>query len=270
MADFKISVDLSGVLAALQAQVDDALFPRVSQAVAAIAAQAHKEWKESINNARLWSGEKQPYISSVDMKMTGPYSAVVWSDYALAQEIETGRPARDLKKMLDTSLKVRMSKKGKRYLIIPFRHNTPGNTALAPAMPADVHQIVSSPQFKKSSVTGMGTRLSGTGAMGISSRKLLTVAQAKYQWGSRLQNGLTPKIQPFHSNAPSDGMVRMQTSSGGQKSSAYLTFRTMVEGSPKWIVGPKPGLFLVKSLIDRLQPMADHVIGAAITKDLAG
>lgn len=268
MAEFKISVDLSGVLEALQAQVNDALFPRVTEAVGAIAAQAQKEWKQEILNAKLWSGEKIPYFNSIEMKMTGSYSAVVWSSYTMAEEIETGRPAKDLKKMLDTSLKVRRTKSGQRYMLIPFRHNTPGNTALATPMPDDVYKIVSSGDFKKSSVTSMGTRMSGTGAMGIKSRQMLTTPQAAYKWGDRLENGLTQKIKPFHANAPTDGMVRMQTSSGGQTSSEFLTFRTMKEGSQKWIVPAKPGLQIVSGIATRLQPIADQIIGAAVTKDL--
>jgi hypothetical protein len=267
MAEFKISIDLAGVVDTVRMLIHEELFPKTSQAVQAIAYQAQEEWKQDVLKARLWSTEKTDYINSIQVKMTGAYSAVVWSDYKFAEEIETGRPAKDLKKMLNTSLKVRKTKDGRRYLIIPFRHNTPGNTALANDMPADVHKIVSSKNFKKSTVTGMGTRLSGTGAMGITSRKMLTVKQASYKWGDRLENGLTEKLKPFHSNAPTDGMVRMQTKSGKQNSSSYMTFRNMIEGSPKWIVPAKPGLFIAKKVAERLAPLADKVIKEAVKKD---
>lgn len=269
MADFKISVDMSGIVSALDSLIHEQVFPRVGQAIEALAVAARADWQQAIYHAKLWDGEKKPYMESIQVKMTGPYSALVWSEYKYAHEIETGRPARDLKKMLDTSPKVRISKQGKRYLIIPFRHNTPGNTALAAPMPQNVYDIVSSREFKGSAVIGQYMRTSGLGAMDPKSRKLLTVKQAQYAWGSRLQNGLTKRLSPKHSNAPTDGMVRMQTTPpGGPKSSAYLTFRVMVEGSNKWIIPAKPGLNLVKGVADRLQPLAEKAIQEAVKRDL--
>jgi hypothetical protein len=43
-----------------------------------------------------------------------------------------------MKKALQTSAKVRMSKDGKKYLVIPFRHGTPGSTE-SKAMPDDIY-----------------------------------------------------------------------------------------------------------------------------------
>jgi hypothetical protein len=199
--------------------------------------------------------------------MTGAFSAEVSSEYRYAQEIETGRPARDLKKMLDTSMKVRLSKKGKRYLIIPFRHQVPGADAIGQSMPDDVYELAR--QMKPSRVTGTSRRLSGTGAMDIKTRKPVTVAQRKYLWGGSLPAGATPKMQTREGSRYA-GMYRFNTSSGNAKSSTYLTFRVMVEGAPGWIVAAKPGLNLVKGVTDRLQPLADKAFSEAVKRDLAG
>jgi len=43
-------------------------------------------------------------------------------------------------------------------------------------------------------------------------------------------------------------MVRMDTSTGKAKSSAYLTFRTLAEGSPGWIQKAKPGLWILRGV----------------------
>ena len=56
----------------------------------------------------------------------------------IAVYLEKGTEPYDLKKMLYTSAKVRVSKDGKRYLIIPFRHGVPGTKMFA-AMPKDIY-----------------------------------------------------------------------------------------------------------------------------------
>lgn len=263
MSQFRIAVDLSGVMGQARGIIDATVLPRLNQAVSAVTQQAAIDWKEAVARAKLWSGEKQQYGESIQWKMTGAFSAEVSSDYKWAQEIDSGRPARDLKKMLDTSLKVRLSKKGKRYLIIPFRHQVPGADAIGQSMPDEVYELAR--QLAPSRVTGTGRRLSGTGAYDVKSRKPLTVAQRKYAWGGSLAPGATPKMQSRHV-----GMYRFDTSSGNAKSSTYLTFRVMVEGSPGWIVPAKPGLNLVKGVTDRLQPLAEKAFGEAVKRDLAG
>lgn len=262
MSQFSIKVDLSGVIAQARGIIDAEVMPRLNQAVGAVAQQAHIDWKEAIARAKLWSGEKTAYGESITWKMTGPFSAEVSSEYKFAQEIESGRPPRDLKKMLDTSLKVRTTKTGKRYLIIPFRHNTPGADAVGQAMPESIYNLAR--QLTPSRVTGTGKRLSGTGAMDISTRKAVKVAQRKYVWGGSLPPGTAPKLRGDRYA----GMVRMETSSGKQKSSSYLTFRVMGEWSSGWIIPAKPGLNIVKGVTDRLQPLAEKAFGEAVKRDL--
>lgn len=263
MSQFSIKVDLSGVMAQARGIIDAEVMPRLNQAVGAVAQQATIDWKSSIARAKLWSGEKTPYAESVTWKMTGAFSAVVQSEYKYAQEIESGRPPRDLKRMLDTSLKVRTTKTGKRYLIIPFRHSTPGNDAHGPSMPDSVYELAR--QLTPSRVTGTGQRLSGTGAMNIKTRKAITVPQRKYVWGGSLPPGTAPKLRGDRFA----GMVRFETSSGKQKSSSYMTFRVMGEWSTGWIIPAKPGLNIVKGVTDRLQPLAEKAFSEAVKRDLA-
>ena len=207
----------------------------------------------------IWIAEKQKYVESITWKPSGPFSAHVWADYKFAEEIETGRPARDLKAMLQTSNKTRLTKSGKKYLIIPFRHNVPGNEAHARAMPPEVYAAVSSADFRKSRVTGKTTRLNAKGAV---------VPQNVYHWGSRLMHE-GQKLKEFHTSNPYDGMVRFNTSSGKQKSSAYLTFRVMMEGSMKWIVPAKPGAFILQKVVADIEPKAQAAFEKAMEIDTA-
>lgn len=277
MAEFKISVDLSGIAGAGNI-INQQVFPLLSQAVRAVAQQTAINWQEAVQRAKLWSGEKDAYSGSIQMKMTGPFSALVWSDYKYAEEIETGRPPRDLKVMLNTSLKVRTTKTGKRYLFIPFRHNTPGNDALAPAMPPDVYAMAK--EMAPSSIVGQKQRLSGTDAYDMQTRQRLTVPQNVYKWGDRL-DVMTPTRQfnaTFGGAAGKisekmmgryQGMYRFNTTTpGGAQHSTYLTFRTMAEGSPGWIVPAQPGLYLAKKTADEMQPLAEEAFGEAVKRTL--
>lgn len=249
---YRVSIDID--LDAIQQQMVGALFPAIAQAVAAVAEHGANEWKAAVHKAPLWSVEKAAYIDSIQWRMTGQTSAEIWADYKLSGEIESGRPARDLKKYLQTSRKVRTTKKGQRYLIIPFRHNTPGNSAHAAPMPDHVYDLAR--QLSKSSVNGMGKRLSGSGHL---------VPQASYKWGGRLPPGLMPKAKPHHKTDLYAGMVKFDSSANGKKSSVYLTFRVMSENSSGWIVPAKPGLNLAQKVSQNLQPLLEAAVSKAVS-----
>ncbi len=257
MTNFKIQVDLGGVLTQVPAIINEQVFPHLSQAVMAVADKTAENWKVEVMKAKLWHGEKQAYAGSITWRPTGPLSARVESDYKHALEIDNGRPSRDLKVMLKTSKKIRETKTGKKYLIIPFRHNTPGNTAHAQAMPQEIYDQVSSPSFQKSRITSKTTRLSASGHK---------VPQNVYAWGSKLS---VPKL-PNGRRSKYDGMYRFDTSSGKQKSSSYLTFRTMMEGSSGWIVPARPGLHIIQGTAQAMQAKAEKAFAKAMELDTSG
>lgn len=264
---FNISFDLGKVLD-LAAVVNKQVFPLLNQAVNAVAQQTAADWQKAIYQAKLWSGEKDAYAQSISWKMTGDFSAVVEATYKHAEEIESGRPARDLKRMLNYSLKVRQSKTGTRYLYIPFRHNTPGNSAHAPAMPQDIYDLAK--QLAPSSITGQVSRVSGTGAYDTKTQQLLTVPQNTYHWGQRLPAGLSQKLKPHHATDIHAGMYRFDTSTpGGAKSSQYLTFRTMSEKSKGWLVPAQPGQNIARGVTEQMQPKANAAFAEAIKRTLA-
>lgn len=267
MAQFEIAVDLSGVMEAAGNVVNDQVFPLVSQAVRAIAAQTQANWIESVQRAKLWSGERDAYASSVKWKETGPFSALVWSDYKHAEEIEFGRPARDLKKYLDTSPKVRRSANDRRYLIIPFRHNTPGSGAHARPMPPDVYEIART--LAPSRIVGKTKRVSGLIASDIKTRGPLMVDQNLYRWGESLPAGHGELRRAHHKTDPYAGMYRFDTKTpGGQRYSTYLTFRVLAEGQTGWVIPPKPGLHLAKQVAETMLPFAERAFAEAIRRTL--
>ncbi|MDP3327196.1 hypothetical protein [Parvibaculum sp.] len=227
-----------------------------------------ERWREAVLRAPLWEGERRAYAATISYSFDGQFAGIISSDYKYVEDIEHGRPPRDLKRMLDTSMKVRTSKAGRRYLIIPIRHNTPGHSAHASAMPAGVHAEART--LSPSKITGHGRRVSGTGALDIRTKQQYLVRARKYQWGGRLPAGLAPKMKASHKSDPFAGMVRFDTGTKGAKSSTYMTFRVMAEGQPGWIVAAKPGLNLVKGVVDVLKVDAEKIFGAAVQQDLSG
>ena len=243
---YKISISL-GDRMEVSAGINAAIFPLMNQAVNGIAQATASRWIEAVQRGKMWSGEKDAYAKTITYRMTGDFSAVVESDYRYAQDIETGRPPRDMKKMLNTSMKVRVSKDGTRYLIIPFRHNADTVPQQAKAM-------------SLSTITGHGRRLSGTGASSLKTKAPATVRQRQYNWGDRLVGPGASKNQ--------QGMVRMNTATGGKKSSAYLTFRVMSEKSSGWITKAQPGQYIVRDVAQEMQPVADAFLGEAVKRTL--
>lgn len=231
-----------------------ALEAGVEQAVQQTAKSAALEWVAKIDASRMWAGDKKKYAESIGWRSTGFAKAEVTASFDKASDYETGLPERDLKKMLDTSNKVRVVKKGrnqgKKYLIIPFRHNVD-------SMPANVLNAAN--KLSKSYVTGQRKRLSGTGAH---------VDQLTYKWGGKLQAGLSSKLKAHHKSDIHAGMVRFNTSSGKSNSSAYLTFRIMGEWSNGWIVPKKDGLYLLKGVAEAAQVQFDAAMGVVMSYTL--
>lgn len=271
---FDITFDLGSVLDISRA-VNKQVFPLLNQAVRAVAKQGASDWKQAIYQAKLWSGEKDTYAATVTWKMTGDFTALIQSDYKHAAEIEGGRPARDLKQMLNTSLKVRRTEKGKRFLVIPMRHNV--------KKLEDAGLYGAAKALEESMIIGQGerasgevTRLSPTSGMSKSSKQSpylsnpdtrgdMMVNQNSYSWGGKLSASDTG------GNKWAEGMRRFDTSTpGGGKSSTYLTFRIMMEGSKGWIVPAQPGQHLVRKVTTALQPKAQAAFAAAIKKQLGG
>jgi hypothetical protein len=282
MAEYTISLQLPSVDQLVRV-INGATFPLAAKAVAAIASETAFRWKESVARARLWSGEKTPYMQSIKVRVLDDLNMEVYSDYKYAEEIEQGRPPRDLKLMLNTSTKTRVSQKGRRFLVIPIRHNTPGNEAHAPAMPMSVYELAK--EMIPTEVTGMGQRYSGeevnlspTSGMTHSGQNPnflsnpatkgpFMVPRASYQWGGKLaRSQLKAAGMSAQDRRIYGGMVKMEASTPNGKSSVYLTFRTMAEGSPGWVTKPVPGKFIAQKVAQQMQPLATAAIGEAMKR----
>lgn len=285
MINYKITLS-SGSIMDASAGINAQVLPMVAQAVRAIGQQAQSDWMKAVHGAKLWSGEKDAYAQSIKIRTTGDFSLVVEADYKYADEIENGRPSRDLKKMLDTSMKVRLTEKGKRFLVIPMRHNSSGNNAHAQSVPGHAQALakamVPSRIVKQTQrPSGERTSLSPTTGMHATAKQpqflsnpatrgASTVVKNNYAWGGRLTAGMLKGVGSTAAEVKRyAGLVKMDTSTpGGAKSSSLLTFRIMMEGSSGWVIKAQPGLYLARKVSQDLEPKAAAAFEQAIKRSL--
>ncbi len=154
-----------------------------------------------------------------------------------AKALEEGVQSFDMKKALYTSDKVRITKDGKRYLVIPFRHGTPGSTSLR-AMPQEIYEKASIGRreivdgkvtwmidenvrgaknlrqsavintYKEGSIRGFKTKKDAELLRYKNPRKVI---RNIYQWGDKLMEVEYPKLKESHKTSIYEGMVRFQT-----------------------------------------------------------
>jgi hypothetical protein len=252
-------------------------FPTLAGAVAEIARLAKAQWLayaqgEPLPNGQIINARSGTYHHSITLEQTGPLAYRIQSRLPYAEAIETGSPARDLKQMLHSSLKVRVSKDGKRYLIIPFRHGTPGTVGFGNnVMPQAVHDFWKPQSVARSRVISLGTRPAGTGASDIKTRQTVLVPQRNYAWGERLtQQHLGAMGIGGQAAKRMAGMVNFRNpgGSGGAAHSQYLTFRAMTEDSPGWKAPAIPGKYPAKITAEQFKPIAERAFKQALENDI--
>jgi hypothetical protein len=249
---YTVAFNAANLIKGLNLQLEAA----IAHAIQTTALTAQAAWQQTImQTPGIWQPIRDRYAGSIQVEYSpGGMGARIYSDDPMATPIETGIPARDLKRMLDTSHKVRVTKTGQRYLIIPFRHNIPGNNALAGAMPDAIY--AQAQHLTKSKITGQVSMRSGLNASDVRTQGPLMTMRNTYKWGGRLDG---PDVAKRFK-----GMYRFDTSSGKQNYSSYMTFRVMKEGSSGWIIPAQPGRYIVKAVSEQAQQMLQTEVQSAI------
>lgn len=284
MPDFRIGVEIGSRIPAISPLTAE-VFPTLAAAVRRIAEAALEQWRAYANGAPLPGGgtihnRTGEYARSIQLRQIGPFSAEVYSNLSYADTIEDGGPAYDMKRMLDTSLKVRMSKKGNRYLIIPFRHNAPGSV-LGQQMPGSVYEWWKGPSRQASSITLRYLRPAFIHAYDIGTHQRLkelprqhmwgSVPDWRYQWGTRLTAAdLSDMGIDGKESKRLKGMVMFRKPGGTGRGAhtQYITFRTMSDRSRGWIRPKQEGKHPARITAEQLQPVAEEAFARAMEEDL--
>ncbi len=195
--------------------------------------------------------------------------------------LEKGFDSFDMKKALATSDKVRIAKDGTRYLIIPFRHGTPGTKSF-PDMPNEVYQQAKN--LDKSAISFRYREGVQQGSYSFEDAQLMKEYNPKktlrnaYTWGGRLDftgtkyekyTGLVRfEANPNNNREITTGKFINKTS-GEQQYSTYFTFRVMSENDTDgWIhPGLKP-MNILGETIGRTKDNAEQMLKDGVMKDM--
>lgn len=263
---------LEGVIVALETFGVRKL-PNTSRAVHQSTVMVQQRWIDNAMGA--FHRPTGKYLLGIEEGLSYPfnndeYRGAVINDSPHARFVEDGTNRHDMKSALWTSNKVRISKKGKRYLIIPFRHGTPSSgsheggkgaaRATLQTMPKSVYEMAKTLSISRQ--TGASVKRNNpTGR---------PVIRHGYQWGDRLKaqdlniaglGGLNKRTN--WKSSPYAGMVKMNDK--GQ--TTYMTFRIMHEDSKGWIHPGTPPNKIVERTWNEMQPVVQAAIGNAAEKD---
>lgn len=215
----KISLDLKDIAMAIQTAGDRATLDKtmlmVAEATRRKWTQLAQEKLHSTRNAYI-QGITQPFLE-------GPGAVSIELVGKLANMIEQGADAFDMREGLLNKPNTRVSKTGARYRYIPFRMSSPGSAGKA-GTPMD--EVYSMPgEDSRSGRQGLPYAFSG-----LIGQEMYELAKTLKR-GQGLPNVGLPRLQAHHSVDPFTGMQR----GGGKGHRYYVAFRTVTDNvSGKW------------------------------------
>lgn len=241
-----------------------ALFPNQLRAIQALAMLTQQRWIEYASGARPLPGGRTlnrqtgNYAASIKISREGVLRYVVYSDSPIARYLEDGWPAWDMKKLLRTSHKARVSKDGTRYMVFPFRHKTPGS--LGVTMPNGVREWWRAGR-EASVVTGHYTEASVQDGQ-------TRVTRNTYLWGDRLSAADVAGLglDPEREGRRLVGMVRFANDE--DRGGRYMTFRTMSEKSKGWTREAQEGYAPARAAFEFLEQHYEGVMRIALEEDV--
>lgn len=214
MISVKLEPAKATILAALPATPDR------QRIIKGLGAAAMAKWKK-LAQERLKSTSRD-YINGLEHTVEGE-TATISLNGKLPNLVEQGFAGGDMRQWMLKSPKAKMGARGP-YLIVPFRHGTPGTTGrnVGPTMPTSIHEVA---KTLSPTISRPGKAITGEGGQ-------TTV------WGKRLHPGLPMKAaarriltrheKPWHASPLYMSMVRKgQHTAAGIQTSGYTTFRTI-------------------------------------------
>lgn len=213
--DVRVSLDLKDLALAIRSAAAGETLDRT---VMMITEAARRKWTK-LAQERLHS-TRGVYLRGLSPAyMSGPQQASIELVGKLANMIEQGASAYDMRPGLLSGPGVKIAKDGHRYRAVPFRFQSPGSNGLVGTPMDDVYSYPD--EASRSGRNG----LPFAGAIG---EEIYTLAK-QLKRGQSLPNTGLPRLQNAHALDPFTGMRR-----GGSKGHRYyVAFRTISEANPQ-------------------------------------
>ena len=218
MGDVFIKVDISKIAREVTAKLpskDDQ-----NRMVQGLGAAAMAFWKKQAME-HLTSSSRE-YVQGLTSESEDRKFTITLSG-ALSNMIEQGFAGGDMRKWMLNGPKARRSKRGSRYLIIPFQHGTPGTSGrnVGHEMPASIHEAAS----KLAPTLSRPARGAGGGTTTRYGGRLTENSANLSHEAHRL---LTTKQKPWHQSSVYRGMIRQaKTFKKTTQTTGYNTFRVI-------------------------------------------
>ena len=255
------------------------LFPNSLNQLGTLAMAAHKRWRAyasgdlPLPDGRTMHRWTTKYLDSIKIDVDanpeggGLIAYVISSDDPKAYWLEVGTDPWDMRKILQTSHKVRQTAEGTRYLVIPFRWGTPGTKVVGAyagrEMKMPVYQFMLN-RVPESFITGTYQEPSLIDPN-------VSVDRRRYDWGGSLtprdlhELGIDPNTAPGRHMV---GMYRMNDPEGGH--AQHVTFRTISERSPAgtWMHPGTEGKYPAKATAEWAEREMDSLMRLAMEADI--
>ncbi|MEO8602981.1 MAG: hypothetical protein ABI629_10420 [bacterium] len=208
--------------------------------------------------------------------LSDPMMVAVVSTEPQTDWLEEGRAGFHMPDRIDPG-KWKVTKDGKRYLNIPFRHTSPvkaGGGAsggrMRTQMPADVYALASQLEDgARLTVGSLSAALEGGDATPLGAELFKQGKSYSYyreifggQVPDHLPGGYTWRAGKF------EGLQRnTRETPGGGRHTEYMTFRTITPDSEGWYIPPTPGYHLAAHALDAAAPAIEQLFEAAAASD---
>lgn len=151
----------------------------------------------------------------------------------LPNAVESGFDGGDMKEAMLSGRSAKVSKDGKRYAVVPFRHGTPGSSGRS-------FGVMGGPEQKHGGMDASSARKLGQRVHRAAQKLSASTSHPQHgtEWGSRLASNtggakrLTNKNSGYkHKSDIYAGMVRKQKTYGASTQNSYGTFRMVSDNS---------------------------------------
>lgn len=229
-----ISIDLSELakeFSLKEAQTDEL----GAMIVGAVTDRIYYNWHSSA--ARGLHSSRKAYLSNLQIGQITPLKKFIQLTGKLPNMIEDGVGAYDMKPAMLNSTKAKISKKGVRYIIIPFRHATSNalgeDAAFSNVMPPEIAAIARRLRPMRTIIGNTISRPESLGSDSIPKRFQIPNTRPAV---SNLDNKKTFSAYE-HKSSIYEGMIREQKTYERATQGQYVTFRRISENSDanSWI-----------------------------------